>query len=64
MTTWDNIEKSGTIGGGWFYNEANLEYNQLIDPDSGNPVYYDGLGVSSSWTNIPKTISLLLILFI
>jgi hypothetical protein len=64
MTIWDTIEKAGTSNGGWTYDEDNLEYDQLIDPDSGNKVYYNGVGTSVAWTNIPKTISLLLILFI
>jgi hypothetical protein len=61
---WDNQEKSGTIGGGWQYDEPNLTYDAMLDPDTGNPVYYDGFGIDTSWTNITKTISLLLALFI
>lgn len=50
MTTWDLIEKSGTITGGWTYNEPNLAYNQVLDPDSGTPVYYNGFGSTPTWT--------------
>jgi hypothetical protein len=55
MTTWDNIEKSGTGNGGWEFNEPNLTFNQSIDPDSGNTVYFNGLGLSTTWTNISKS---------
>lgn len=50
MTTWDNIEKSGGSGG-WEYDEVNLQYDSLIDPDSGSTVYYNGVGQTSSITN-------------
>ena len=49
-TIWDLIEKVGTFLGGWQYNEPNLTYNQLLDPDSGNVVYYNGLGLGQTWT--------------
>lgn len=55
MTTWDTIEKSGTGAGGWFFNENNLAFNQETDPDSGNPVYFNGFGLSANWTNQPKS---------
>lgn len=64
MTTWDLQEKSGTGIGGWTYNEPNLTYNQLLDPDSGSPVYYNGFGNTATWTLLTKTISLLLTLSI
>jgi hypothetical protein len=64
MTTWDFQEKSGTGVAGWEYNENNLEYNSLLDPDSGNTVYYNGFGLSQSWSLLTKTISLLLTLSI
>lgn len=55
MTTWDTIEKSGTVNGGWFFNENNLTFNQEIDEDSGNTVYFNGFGLSANWINIPKS---------
>jgi len=64
MTTWDYQEKSNTSTGGWQYNESNLEYNSMLDPDSGSPVYYNGIGLSSSWSLLSKTISLLITLSI
>lgn len=49
-TTWDYDEKIGTFEGGWFYNEVNLTYNQVSDPDGGGLVCYNGVGVTVSWT--------------
>ena len=54
-TTWDNQEKVGTGTGGWQYNEPNLNYNSVLDPDSNLPVYYNGIGVTTSWSNGTKT---------
>lgn len=56
MTTWENLEKVGVIEGGWEYEEANLTYDQIIDIDTGNKVYYNGLGLLTTWSNISKTI--------
>lgn len=64
MATWDYQEKSNTVGGGWFYDEANLGYDDLLDPDSGNPVFYDGFGLAQTWSLLSKTISLLITLSI
>ncbi len=50
-TLWDNIEKTGTGVGGWMYNEVPLTYNQVIDPDSGLEVFYNGVGVTTGWSN-------------
>ena len=55
MTTWDLQEESGTSGAGWLYDEVNLTYDNLLDPDSGLPVFYDGLGSTVSWTNLTKS---------
>ena len=62
MTTWGNLEKTGALTGGWQYDEPNLTYDQLIDVDTDNLVYYDGIGLLAVWTNIAKTISLLIII--
>lgn len=53
-TTWDNLEKPTTYIGGWTYDEAGITYDMVIDLDTGNKVYYDGLGLLSVWTNINK----------
>lgn len=53
--SWDNIEKSGVTTGGWTYNEPNLQYNQVTDPDTGNSVKYNGFGVSQTFTNQSKS---------
>ena len=50
----DNIEKSGGSAG-WSYNETNMTYNQLIDPDTNLPVKYNGLGTTSTITNQAKS---------
>lgn len=54
MSNWDNIEKSGG-GQGWEYDEVNLMYDSLVDPDSGSAVYYNGIGTVTTLTNITKS---------
>lgn len=54
-TTWDNLEKATTFSGGWDFNEVNLAFNQVNDPDTGNLVYFNGIGLLTTWTNIPKS---------
>lgn len=54
MATWDNQEKAGSESG-YEYNEFNLTYNQLTDPDSGLAVLYNGFGIATSFTNQPKS---------
>jgi len=49
MATWDLQEKPSTDVGGWDYNEELIAYNQDLDEDTGNPVYYNGLGGSQTW---------------
>jgi len=53
--TWDNIEKPGQTGGGWDYDEPNLDYDSDADPDSNLTVYYNNLGEAPTFTNISKT---------
>lgn len=53
-TTWENLEKPGTIIGGWMYDEAGITYDMVLDLDTQNVVYYDGLGLPTLWTNINK----------
>jgi hypothetical protein len=50
-TTWENLEKPGTLVGGWNYNELGMTYNQVFDVDTGLTVYYNGVGASATWTN-------------
>jgi len=50
-STWDNVEKSGAIGGGWNYNEVELTYEQITDLETGNTVYYEALGLAQNWIN-------------
>lgn len=50
-TVWDSIKKPG---GGWAYNEAGYSYNQLADPDSGLSIYYNSVGLLTTWTPISK----------
>ena len=54
MSNWDNIEKSGGSDG-WEYDEVNLTYDALVDPDSGSTVYYNGIGTVTTFTNITKS---------
>jgi len=53
-TTWDNLEKSGGITGGWSFNETNMSFNQSLDIDTGNTVFFNGLGLLAIWTNLTK----------
>jgi len=50
-TTWENLEKPGTIIGGWDYEEEDMDYDQVLDVDTGNAVLYEGLGLSQNWNN-------------
>lgn len=51
MATWDNQEKPGALIGGWSYDELGLTYDQVLDLDTGNTVFYNGLGIAQTWTN-------------
>lgn len=53
MSTWDSQEKAGNSGG-YEYNENNLTYNAVTDPDSGLTVSYNGIGTITSFTNLTK----------
>ncbi len=53
--TFENLEKVGTIIGGYDYEEEDMDYDQVLDLDTGNTVFYEGLGISTDWTNINKT---------
>jgi len=55
MATWEHQLKPGTEGGGQQYDDSNLEYDALLDPDSGNSVFYDSIGQSQTWTNQSKS---------
>lgn len=45
-----NVPKDGQ---GYAY-DSYLTYDEALDPLSGNPVYYDTIGLPTSWTNEPK----------
>jgi hypothetical protein len=32
-------------GSGWVYDQSNFSYDQVLDPITGMPVTYDGVGV-------------------
>jgi hypothetical protein len=51
MSTWDNQIKSGND---WEYNEQNLAYNDLYDPDGNAIIYYNSAGSSPTYTNVTK----------
>ena len=50
-TSWETLEKPGTTLGGWMYDEVNFTYDQILDLETGDTVYYDGLGLGSVWIN-------------
>lgn len=54
MATFENREKPGTNIGGWDYNEDEITYNESLDPDTNLTVFYNGLGVSTNWSNETK----------
>jgi hypothetical protein len=62
MTTWNNQAKTGEQGQGWFAGQSDLTAGIRYDPVSGNRVFAGFIGQSAVWTNIAKTISLLLII--
>jgi len=45
-SVWDGFEKAGN---GYFYDEINLFYDAVTDPESGSAVYYDGTGSTTTW---------------
>ena len=45
-TTFDLQEKTGS---GYQYDETNLTYDAVLDPDTGLPVLYDSFGENTSW---------------
>lgn len=51
--TWDKQEKPGVLppSSGWDYDENLLEYDQDIDTESGLEVFYDGVGINTTWVN-------------
>jgi hypothetical protein len=34
----------------WTYNQAGFTYNQLLDPDYNQPVYYNSVALLTNWT--------------
>ena len=53
MSTWQNIEKTGSSQG-WEYNEVGYAYNQANDPDGGATVKYNSVGDAVVFTNLAK----------
>lgn len=51
-SVWDNKLKPGS---GYFYDEINLFYDEIIDPFSSLPVYYEGIGALTTWTTVIKS---------
>lgn len=35
--------------------DSPAEYDDDLDPISGNPLFYDAAGSETTWTNIPKS---------
>lgn len=64
MTTWENIAKTGSQGQGWLAGDSDITAGMSIEPVSGNRVFTGFIGQSATWTNIAKTISLLIIISI
>jgi predicted butyrate kinase (DUF1464 family) len=64
MTTWNNLAKTGEQGQGWVAGQVGITAGAILDPVSGNKVFAGFIGQSAIWSNIAKTISLLIILSI
>jgi hypothetical protein len=41
-------------GIGWNYDQSPLTYDGALDPISGMPVFYDGIGTTPTFTNESK----------
>ena len=54
-TTWETYELPGVTGGGWEYDNAAMTYDDLVDADTGQTLYYDGEGTSQTWTTQTKS---------
>lgn len=54
MSSWSNQEKTGNTQG-WEYDEVGFTYDQLLDPISNSPVYYNSVGSAVSYTNLTKS---------
>ena len=50
-TTWDNLEKPTDFEGGYDFNEVGISFNQILDPETLNTVFFNGLGLVSVWSN-------------
>lgn len=50
-TNWEYELKPSTTAGGWEYNEPSYTYNQVLSPESGLSVKYNGEGTAVTWTN-------------
>lgn len=41
-------------GSGWTYDQIGITYDGVLDPISGMPVFYDGVGTAPTITNESK----------
>lgn len=54
--TWTLQPKPGTtLAGGWLFNEPQLLFNSVDDPNGNDQVMFNGLGATVSWTNQLKS---------
>lgn len=51
--TWDPQEKAGILSpeSGWNYDDTVITYDDDEDPESSDPLNYDGAGENTIWTN-------------
>jgi len=54
-TTWETYELPGVTGGGWEYDDEDTEYDDDIDDETGQTLYYDGEGTAQTWTTQNKS---------
>lgn len=54
-TAWDTFKKPGEVVGGWPFNDPLITFNQAIDVETGDAVFFNGLGTAQVWFNTNKT---------
>ncbi len=47
-SSYDYRERAGL---GWYYDEENMFYDQVISSETGSEVFYDGDGATITWGN-------------
>ena len=55
MTKWQTQPRPGTLTGGWAFNEAQLQFNSLDDPNGLDQVMFNGTGIGQTWTTLLKS---------